>query len=53
MIGDALSASHITWHYYGDGFSSQLLYSHYCDICNPFQFSRSITRASKAVLRLR
>ncbi len=41
-IGDALSATHITWHYYGDGFSSQLLYSHYCDICNPFQYSRSI-----------
>jgi phospholipase C len=41
-IGDALSASHVTWHYYGDGFSSQLLYSHYCDICNPFQYSRSI-----------
>src|SRR5262249_42086572 len=39
-IGDALSAAGISWAYYGEGFSSGGLggvYTHYCDICNPFQ----------------
>jgi phospholipase C len=44
-IGDALSAAGISWRYYGEGFSSSGLggvYSHYCDICNPFQYAPSI-----------
>ncbi|MEO8727080.1 MAG: alkaline phosphatase family protein, partial [Acidobacteriaceae bacterium] len=44
-IGDELSAAGISWRYYGEGFSpkdSDPLYSHYCDICNPFQYSKSI-----------
>ena len=44
-IGDALSAAGISWRYYGEGFSSSGLggvYSHYCDICNPFQYTPSI-----------
>ncbi|HEY5174299.1 MAG TPA: alkaline phosphatase family protein [Terriglobales bacterium] len=44
-IGDALSAAGISWKYYGEGFSSSGfggVYSHYCDICNPFQYAPSI-----------
>jgi phospholipase C len=43
-IGDELSAAGISWKYYGEGFepASGPLYTHYCDICNPFQYSRSI-----------
>ncbi len=42
-IGDALSAANVTWKFYGEGFSSDAtLYSHYCGICNPFQYSKSI-----------
>ena len=44
-IGDALSAAGISWKYYGEGYSSSGLggvYSHYCDICNPFQYAKSI-----------
>jgi phospholipase C len=44
-IGDELSAAGISWKYYGEGFDnkdSEVLYSHYCDICNPFQYSKSI-----------
>jgi len=43
-IGDALSAAHLTWKYYGEGYRNDLgtLVSVYCDICNPFQYSRSI-----------
>ena len=41
-IGDSLSANQVTWHYYGDGFDNEFLYGHYCDICNPFQYAKSI-----------
>ena len=44
-IGDALSAAGVSWKYYGEGYSSSGLggvYSHYCDICNPFQYATSI-----------
>ena len=43
-IADALSTAGISWKYYGDGFSkaSGKLYSHYCDICNPFEYAKSI-----------
>jgi phospholipase C len=44
-IGDELSAAGITWKYYGEGFNdkdTEVLYRHYCDICNPFQYSESI-----------
>jgi phospholipase C len=43
-IGDALSAAGISWKYYGDGFNGGFgsVYSHYCSICNPFQYATSI-----------
>lgn len=42
-IGDALSAANISWRFYGEGFTSgDVLSSHYCGICNPFQYSKSI-----------
>jgi len=43
-IGDALSEAGISWKYYGEGFNGGFgsVYSHYCDICNPFQYALSI-----------
>jgi phospholipase C len=43
-IGDALSAAGISWSYYGEGYSPGLgsVYSHYCGICNPFEYAPSI-----------
>ena len=44
-IADSLSAKGISWKYYGEGYSSSGLggvYTHYCDICNPFQYAKSI-----------
>jgi phospholipase C len=44
-IADELSAAGITWKYYGEGFDdtdTALLYKHYQEICNPFQYSKSI-----------
>lgn len=44
-IADALSAKGVSWKYYGEGYSSSGLggvYTHYCDICNPFQYAKSI-----------
>jgi len=41
-IGDVLSASGITWKYYGGGFNAENTASpfngSYCDICNPFEY---------------
>jgi phospholipase C len=46
-IGDALSKADVSWKWYGDGFSGDAtLYSHYCAICNPFQYSKSIMTSS-------
>jgi phospholipase C len=46
-IGDKLSAAGVSWKYYGEGFTAgSPLYSHYCDICNPFQYSKSIMTTS-------
>lgn len=47
-IGDSLSANNIQWRYYGEGYSNGLgsVYSHYCDICNPFQYAKSIMTTS-------
>jgi phospholipase C len=45
-IGDSLSAKHMSWKYYGEGFDQAadlpLANQLYCAICNGFQFSRSI-----------
>jgi phospholipase C len=42
-IGDELSAAGLSWKYYGEGFDpSSGVYEHYCGICNPFQYSKSI-----------
>jgi hypothetical protein len=45
-IGDSLSASNISWKYYGEGFSQAAdpapANELYCAICNAFQYSRSI-----------
>lgn len=42
-IGDELSAAGVSWRYYGEGFNpSSAVYNHYCDICNPFQYAKSI-----------
>ena len=44
-IGDELSAAGISWKYYGEGFDNTdtpVLYKHYQEICNPFQYSKSI-----------
>jgi phospholipase C len=43
-IGDALSAAGISWSYYGEGYSpgQGSVYTHYCSICNPFQYAPSI-----------
>jgi phospholipase C len=45
-IGDALSARHISWRYYGEGFTSAnsppIANAEYCVICNGFQYSRSV-----------
>jgi phospholipase C len=50
-IGDALSANHVSWRYYGEGASLEnadppqnLLY---CEICNPFQYTKSIMTTSQ------
>lgn len=42
-IGDELSAYKISWGYYGEGFHyGTPRTSFYCNICNPFQYSKSI-----------
>jgi phospholipase C len=47
-IGDKLSAAGVSWKYYGEGFSATSpVSSHYCDICNPFQYSKSIMTSSQ------
>jgi phospholipase C len=48
-IADALIAKGITWGFFGEGFSPGLgsLFSHYCGICNPFQYAKSIMTTSQ------
>ncbi|HEV2376740.1 MAG TPA: alkaline phosphatase family protein [Streptosporangiaceae bacterium] len=41
-IGDALSAHHISWGYYGEGYDNGQVDSSYCGICDPMQYSASI-----------
>lgn len=45
-IGDALSARHVSWRYYGEGITQAaappIANGLYCGICNAFQYSRSI-----------
>jgi phospholipase C len=48
-IGDSLSAANITWRFYGEGYSSPTVGGvglNYCDICNPFQYAKSIMTTS-------
>jgi phospholipase C len=43
-IGDALSARHISWGYYGEGYNDATKTTDfsYCGICDPMQYSSSI-----------
>ena len=42
-IGDALSARHVSWGYYGEGYlGNGTVQPQYCGICDPMQYSASI-----------
>ncbi len=41
-IGQELSAHHITWGYYGQGYNNGNPTSQYCEICDPMQYSSAI-----------
>jgi acid phosphatase len=41
-IGDALSARHISWGYFGEGYNNGKPGPEYCGICDPMQYSSSI-----------
>jgi acid phosphatase len=41
-IGNSLSAHHISWGYFGEGFSNGTTDFSYCNICDPMQYSTSI-----------
>jgi acid phosphatase len=41
-IGNALSARHISWGYYGEGYNNGHPNFSYCGICDPMQYSTSI-----------
>ncbi|MBV9714595.1 MAG: alkaline phosphatase family protein [Solirubrobacterales bacterium] len=41
-IGDELSAHHITWGYYGEGYNNGKPGSDYCGICDPMQYASSV-----------
>ena len=41
-IADALSAHHISWKYYGQGYNNGNATKEFCGICDPFQYARSI-----------
>ncbi len=46
-IGEALSAHHVSWAYFGEGFyPGHPRSSLYCNFCNPFQYSRAIMTTS-------
>jgi phospholipase C len=41
-IGNELSAHHISWGYYGEGYNNGKVDASYCGICDPMQYSASI-----------
>ena len=41
-IGNELSAHHISWGYFGEGYNNGHPTSNYCPICDPMQYSTSI-----------
>ena len=41
-IGQELSAHHITWGYFGEGYNNGSPTSQYCGICDPMQYSSAI-----------
>ena len=41
-IGNALSAHHISWGYFGEGYNNGQANFSYCGICDPMQYSSSI-----------
>jgi len=41
-IGNALSARHISWGYFGEGYNNGQTNFSYCGICDPMQYSSSI-----------
>ncbi len=41
-IGNELSAHHISWGYFGEGYSNGTVSAQYCGICDPMQYSASI-----------
>ena len=45
-IADSLSAHHITWKYYGQGYNNGNVTPDFCGICDPFQYATSIMTTS-------
>ncbi len=45
-IADALSAHHISWKYYGQGYNNGNVTPLFCPICDPFQYATSIMTTS-------
>jgi phospholipase C len=45
-IADSLSAHHITWKYYGQGYNNGNVTRDFCGICDPFQYVTSIMTTS-------
>jgi len=45
-IADALSAHHISWKYYGQGYNNGNVTPFFCPICDPFQYATSIMTTS-------
>jgi phospholipase C len=41
-IGDELSANHISWGYFGEGYNNGKPGPNYCGICDPMQYASSI-----------
>lgn len=45
-IADKLSAHHISWKYYGQGYNGGNVTPYFCGICDPFQYATSIMTTS-------
>ena len=45
-IADELSAQHISWKYYGQGYNGGNVTPAFCGICDPFQYVKSIMTTS-------